>query len=315
MGFTKTYFIYICTDNPITCHEKTIMITMKKTIMLVLLLLLPLVGATAQGEVRKKRVFVEYFEAKGNFQHDLCEPLRSVILSGLAGTGRVDVIDVAAEASLANEEARRGDISALGDPVARTQQIVTLGADYILMGAGNSVSYKSKTDDKGKTLHYATVVATVKAVDASTGKVIAVMNPSKESIGKDTQQEALSNAIASHRSTMRQFVDDAFPLRGTLLQLDEVKGDKAKTCYIDLGSASGLVKGDRMDVFVEKDIVGEKTLQLVGSLKTQEVLSGTRAKCSVTKGEKEILKLMNEGAQLTVKTRAERSFFSSLPSL
>ena len=82
--------------------------------------------------------------------------------------------------------------------------------------------------------------------------------------------------------------------------------------YIDLGSARGIVKGQKFSVYLETDIAGEIARTEIGSLNAEEVLSANRTLCKVTKGGEEVLKAANEGQKLIVISRKARTFLDNL---
>ena len=82
---------------------------------------------------------------------------------------------------------------------------------------------------------------------------------------------------------MDDFVDEYFKMKGTIVQIESTKKDKAQTVYIDLGTKRGVQKGQKFIVYIEMDIAGELSLKEVGRLNVKEVLSGTRSLCTVRK--------------------------------
>ena len=113
---------------------------------------------------------------------------------------------------------------------------------------------------------------------------------------------------------MDDFVDDTFPIEGTLLKVEELnkKKNKAQTVYIDLGSARGVVAGQKFSVFLETDIAGEVARTEIGSLNAEEVLSANRTLCKVTKGGDAVLKAVNEGQKLIVISRKMRTILDKI---
>lgn len=63
----------------------------------------------------------------------------------------------------------------------------------------------------------------------------------------------------------------------------EVKKDKQKEVFIDLGGANGVYKGLQFDVFHVKTIAGKKAHTMIGRLKIEEVQGDEISLCKVTK--------------------------------
>ena len=53
-------------------------------------------------------------------------------------------------------------------------------------------------------------------------------------------------------------------MKGTIVQIESTKKDKAQTVYIDLGTKRGVQKGQKFIVYIEMDIAGELSLKEVG---------------------------------------------------
>lgn len=99
-------------------------------------------GQQAKG---KSVVFVDYFNAPSNVNKTLIETLRGKVIEGIQETQRLQVIDVASHAELKDEAERRKSESAMGDMTARTSEMRTLGANYIITG---DIATMTATDQK-----------------------------------------------------------------------------------------------------------------------------------------------------------------------
>ena len=94
----------------------------------------------AQENTEKAVVYVEYFSNPKRIDPGLVEVLRSNMIQGIQETNRVVLVDVASQSSLANEEERRKVESAMSDVTARTAEMRTLGAQYIITGEVTSMA-------------------------------------------------------------------------------------------------------------------------------------------------------------------------------
>lgn len=266
-------------------------------------------------EVSKKVVFVDYFSHPSSVDDAQVEVLRGKVIEGIQETERVQVIDVASQKELSSEEQRRKAESAMGDLTARTSEMRTLGANFIITGDVSAMNATERKDDKGKISYKGIVHWTIKVIDAETGTLKTTKSFQHDGItgsSGDTKAAAISETCDYAKISMEDFIDDTFPIEGTILKVEMTKKNKAQTVYIDLGSALGVTKGQKFSVFLETDIAGELARTEIGSLSAQEVLSGKRTLCKVAKGGEEVLNAMNKGQKLIVVSRKARTVLDLL---
>ena len=56
---------------------------------------------------------------------------------------------------------------------------------------------------------------------------------------------------------VKSFIEEAFPIMGTILDKAEEKKDEIKSVYISVGSDAGVVKGNKFSICVERKIAGD----------------------------------------------------------
>ncbi len=273
---------------------------------------------SAQNGDEKEVVLIDNFSFPSEINKALVETLRGKMIEGIQATNRVKVVDVNTESSIASEAERRKDESAMADATARESKMKTLGAHYIITGEVTSMSAAKKTDKDGKVYYDGSVHWTIKVIDSATGTLKSSKTFEHEGItGKrgDTSDEAIAATCSYAKTYMEDFVDDTFPLEGLILKVETLnkKKNKAETVYIDLGLSRGISSGQKFTVYLEIDIAGELSRKEVGSLSAKDVLSAKRTLCKVTKGGEEVLKAMNGGQKLVVKSRKERTFLDAIP--
>lgn len=257
-------------------------------------------GQQAKG---KSVVFVDYFNAPSNVNKTLIETLRGKVIEGIQETQRLQVIDVASHAELKDEAERRKSESAMGDMIARTSEMRTLGANYIITGDIATMTATDQKDSDNKRYYKGSIQWTIKVIDAETGtlKTTQTFDHSGFTGSRgDTRDEAIAKTCDYAKYSMDDFINETFPMEGLILKVETVKKDKAQTVYIDLGSAQGVVDGQRFDVFLETDIAGEIGRTEIGALSAKEVVSAQRTLCKVTKGGKEIQTAVMNGQKLIV---------------
>lgn len=276
-----------------------------KTLMLTLSWLLGFF--TMYGQVKEKPVvFIDYFDAPSNANKALIETLRGKVIEGIQETQRLQVIDVASHAELKDEAERRKSESAMGDITARTSEMRTLGADYIITGTIATMTATEQRDSDNKLYYKGSIHWTIKVIDAATGtlKTTQTFDHSGFTGSRgDTRDEAIAKTCDYAKNSMDNFVNETFPIEGLILKVETVKKDKAQTVYIDLGNAQGVTDGQRFNVFLETDIAGEIGRTEIGALSAKEVVSAQRTLCKVTKGGKEIQEAFQKGQKLIVISR------------
>lgn len=262
---------------------------------------------TMYGQVKEKPVvFVDYFDAPSNANKALIETLRGKVIEGIQETQRLQVIDVASHAELKDEAERRKSESAMGDITARTSEMRTLGADYIITGTIATMTATEQRDSDNKLYYKGNIHWTIKVIDAATGtlKTTQTFDHSGFTGSRgDTRDEAIAKTCDYAKNSMDNFVNETFPIEGLILKVETVKKDKAQTVYIDLGNAQGVTDGQRFNVFLETDIAGEIGRTEIGALSAKEVVSAQRTLCKVTKGGKEIQEAFQKGQKLIVISR------------
>lgn len=262
---------------------------------------------TMYGQVKEKPVvFVDYFDAPSNANKALIETLRGKVIEGIQETQRLQVIDVASHAELKDEAERRKSESAMGDITARTSEMRTLGADYIITGTIATMTATEQRDSDNKLYYKGSIHWTIKVIDAATGtlKTTQTFDHSGFTGSRgDTRDEAIAKTCDYAKNSMDNFVNETFPIEGLILKVETVKKDKAQTVYIDLGNAQGVTDGQRFNVFLETDIAGEIGRTEIGALSAKEVVSAQRTLCKVTKGGKEIQEAFQKGQKLIVISR------------
>lgn len=263
----------------------------------------------------KPVVYIEYFARPGGLDPALVEALRSKVIQGIQETNRVTVIDVASKQGLNSEEERRKAESAMGDVTARTTEMRTLGANYIITGDVASMTAAERKDDKGNISYKGSVHWSIKVIDAATGTLKVAKTFAHEGFTGntgDSRTAAISSTCNYAQHAMDDLVDDAFPIAGLILKVETVNKKGAQTVIIDLGTQAGVVKGQKFTIYLEADMAGEMALTEIGSLNAQEILSGKRSICKVIKGGDKVVKAMNNEQKLVIVSRKARTIFDAL---
>lgn len=286
-----------------------------KKLTLTLLVCLFTLGINAQSTEGKPVVYIEYFSFPNNVSNALQEALRNKVIEGIKATNKVELRDVASQPELKREEERRKDASAMADATARTSEMRTLGANYIITGDIATMEAPPKKDDKGNIYYKGVIKWTIKVIDASNGTLKSTKSFDHSGLtgrSGETQEKAIASTCDYAKIGMKDFVDEAFPIEGAILKVEDEKGTKAQTVYIDLGNARGISKGQKFTVYLETEIAGETARTEIGALSAQEVISANRTLCKVTKGGDTINKKMKEGQKLIVVSRRAITFLDKI---
>ena len=235
-------------------------------------------------------VLVEQFFATNDYSEANISSIRSKVMEALSNTQRVNLYD-------ANTSLRPSE----------DEYMVLRG--YLQKPTFNS---ESKVID-GQVINNteANLDFVVWVSDSKSGKAkVAYMFRTGFS-GFDGKQDALNSACKYCQISMSKFVEDAAPLNGKIVSLDEVDDNKAKSVYINLGANDGIKSGLKFDVLAIQDIAGEPTPKIVGTITAKEV-SENRTLCNVSDGEKTIAQYFNQSIPMSIRSRAKKGLFKSI---
>lgn len=186
--------------------------------------------------------------------------------------------------------------------------INNLENDYYAEGVISNISTTTRLEkDKGnKTYYQANIGVTINLKEQATGRIF---DSKKFTIVDNAQgwlsssQSAIEYALTSLSQSISAYYDYVFPLRASIIESGEVKKDKQKTAYIDLGKTSRVNEGLRFGVFELKTIAGKEAQIEIGQVKIDQVLGDDLSLVRVTKGSKEIKAALDKGSKLVISTR------------
>lgn len=274
---------------------------MRKLICIVAIACLCILSCYAQNAVKYVVNVGAFTYGKPTFTSLEALTVRNNVIRTLHSANRVHVVDLGQQEEINREEERRRAQAALGD-YRDVADITQLKANYILNGMLNSISVT-----RGKTLYNAKLIFSVTLTDVSNGTIHSSFQYDSFASGS-TATEARNNAISTSAETLNKFIEDAFPVTGSILQVVDVDAKKpvAKTVYIDLGNDDGIQPGQFFSVYAIVDVAGEKGETEIGALQAKTVLSGGRTLCKVTKGGDVILQKLNGKEEMFIKSRTAR---------
>lgn len=278
-------------------------------------LLISSMSIFAQDEpAGKLNVFFDYFDRTNSTPFIWAETVRNQVMEGIQKTNRVNLIDVDSRGTLAIEKSRREqDNAAAGDDMERLKAMTEEGANLLVKGIVNNISTREVRDSKGELISYeSTISFTLKVIDPNNGTTVLTKNFTlpKNSFADlanfntsgNTEEEAVQNRAKTAVKEMKGFVEEAFPTVGKIIDLDEKKGNEAKSAYINLGSENGIAKGAKFEIRVKR-IIGDKTsFKLVGEGEVTDVEGDDISKIKIKKGGKEIFEAFDKDQELVVRS-------------
>ncbi len=271
-------------------------------------------SAFAQEPAGKMNVFVDYFDRSTSTPFLWAEALRNNVMEGIITTNRVNLIDVDSRKALSIEKSRREqDNASAGEDMDRLKVMTEEGANLLVKGIVTDITTRELRNSKNELTGYeSTITFTLKVIDPSNGTTIVTKNftlPKNSFVdianfntSGNTPDEAVQNRAKTAAKEMKKFVEEAFPTEGKVIELDEVKGNEAKSFYVNLGEANGMAKGAKFEVRVKRMIGGKVSQKLIGEAEVTDVEGDDLSKCKVKKGGKEIYEAFNAGQDVIVKS-------------
>lgn len=270
---------------------------MKNFLMTLVLFILVGGSVLAQDtEFRKPVVLVNYFKNSGSVRSNEVEALRASIMASISKSGRLNVIDIATEASLSEETKRRMREETIGDELARSGEMGQLGANYILECTATDVVVERKqrtTKDKTEVYYDAKMTYAINVISTENGTVILSQTyEAKETADSDV--EARSETFS--RGIDCGVLNEMAMLEGEMVDTDYTvnkKGKKMETCYIKLGEKHGVTEGSFFDICKAKYVAGEAIYENFGKLEVKKVYENI-SECKVFSHSDDVLIAMKE---------------------
>lgn len=182
--------------------------------------------------------------------------------------------------------------------------------DGVIANISTVTKTETTTDSKKKkvtnTYYRGLVSVTVNLKDPFSGTIdnSQTFNVS-ESDGSwvGSEEKAMSNALVRLTSLVGSCYSRLFPLNASIIEGGEVKKEKQKSVYIDLGTANGAYEGQQFDVYAVKTVAGREARTEIGRLRIEEVQGEDISFCKVSKGSEQIKAALDAGQTLVVVSR------------
>ncbi len=115
--------------------------------------------------------------------------------------------------------------------------------------------------------------------------------------------KAVNDALERLTRKVTDYYNGLFPLYASIIEAGEVKKDKQKEVYIDLGAVNGAYQGMQFNVYLVKTVAGRESRSEIGRLKIEEVQGDDLSLCKVTRGGDKIKDALQNDSSLVVITR------------
>lgn len=236
---------------------------------------------------------------------------RASILSSIARSGRVNIIDAENETALAlSKTASTADIIPTLDNI-RQKEMKEQGGNILITGAITNITSK-RVNREGKEPYYeGSVNYNISMTDLETGETVVAKDYTSTRRG-ESSDEAMN--LAASGLSIRNLIDNVFKLRTKIIQIESAKKNKATSVYVEIGSTFGITKNRMFTIFQEKTIVGNTALIEVGSMVAEEVQGENLTLCKVLKGGEIVSEASKDPEKivLIVETAGLRSTFSGI---
>ncbi|MDF1697378.1 MAG: hypothetical protein P1U56_16160 [Saprospiraceae bacterium] len=233
-----------------------------------------------------------------------------------------DFITVVERENLEFVSRKRGKLSKDDNP--RVGAAVMVGANYILESKLSDVEFNDRKSPVKKVVNKKLVPKYVfsehvkytidfELVNIETGEIDFQYQMNIDGLGYELRPDtlftakqklvdtAMSDANDCIKTVLRYMVASLTMAKSPVVDLAEIKKDKAKTLYIQGGPHTPYRNGSKFDIIkVYTQEVGGETIEReekIGEAKFKESFTYL-TKCSISKGKKEVLTAFQEGATL-----------------
>lgn len=236
--------------------------------------------------------------------------IADVLVTGKA-TKQQDQYADAVRASIVKGIGNVKRFRAIEEPLFQNETNADEPALYV-DGIVNNIATTSKTEpsavkNKPATQYYKGVVGvTLNLKDAHTGEVVCSRTfnlTDTDCSWVSTAENAINELLANLSVKITRYYNSIYPLRASVVERGEVKKNKQKEIYIDLGDDYNAYEGQHFDVYSVKTIAGKKAQIELGRTKIIKVMGRDLSLCKVTRGEEKIKAALDEKENIIVVSR------------
>ena len=191
----------------------------------------------------------------------------------------------------------------------KNDSIMASTVDYIISGTAGNVSV-STTTLSSTTYYNSSLPFSLTMMDAHTSQVIDSRSTQRKSSmsNRDASVRDCLNLEGSVIEECNALIYKNCAIRVPIQVIQDMKKNRVQTIIIAGGSDIGICKELYFDVQLESEIAGKKFYKTVGEAKVKEVLSEELTLCEITKGHKEITKLLDDDMTIVLTSNTKSSF-------
>lgn len=119
----------------------------------------------------------------------------------------------------------------------------------------------------------------------------------------NSREQAMNNALKRLTGLATRYYNGLFPLRAEIVESGNVKKDKQKEVYIDLGEDDGVYADMEFTVYTVATVAGRESRSEIGRLKIKEVKGNELSLCSVKRGGDKIKAALDANTPLVIVSR------------
>ena len=258
----------------------------------------------------KETIAIWPFEGEGKF--DAPNVLHGFVSDGVNKTTRFNLIERQKLQAILTELDIQMGYSSVNSKVLVEQGHI-LGANYNLFGMVNSISTQRNkhVNKETREVSYSwdcTISISLRIVDIETGLVkdTEIINAKAGLLGisvADTEIDAWNSACKKVAKKTQDFIKRACPLVAEIAQIEKEKSGAAVEILISGGSALGIKKKDKLEVFEVSLLNGKEREVNIASLIVKEVQGANFSICKVKKGGQLLKDKIIGGATLICKSK------------
>lgn len=226
------------------------------------------------------------------------DAVRSAIIKGMSDAHRLRVVD----GPLTKDEVSSpGAIyvdATLSNITATTKNEIT---EYEVKGKNGEKEKRTRTD----VYYRGQIAVTLHVKSADDDAVIASpsFNISESDMSwVNTAEKAIDNALKRLSNRVMVYFDGMYPLTCQIIERGNIRNEKQKEVYIDLGSAHGLVSGQTLAIYTIRMIGGKEARKQVARLRVKSVEGEEVSFCKVLSGGRDLKNALDQGLDLIVET-------------
>lgn len=155
--------------------------------------------------------------------------------------------------------------------------------------------------------YFAVLEASMMLTDYNSGEIVWQRQFKADNNTSSTYTDPMESCRSDLSRTLHNAIAGLYPstaprpsVNGVIVKLETEKKEKAKTVFVNLGSANRVSKDDKFTVYRQFSVAGNSGKEKIGALTVSEVQGATLSLCKVKDGDKEIYAALQAGETLVV---------------